>query len=286
MPSHGTRKYRALGQEEDEPFGRPVAEDREDHRGAGLIDEGDAVEIDTGASRHASGIARLRSAPACPTPRPVLGSPAPQPDAFSYAPHLPRSPRGRSCAQRVAVGPSRPPHRRRRCRRSRARPARRRARPHLAHERVPRSPPRDRDGRAPVPSSRTGFTQPWKTRDALEPRRLGRRQGAIGAGRFIVRAWLMIVLLAYVAIFLALLIGLAFARQSNSDDRRAARAAGSPGIGIRALPRPRRRALLDVPPVLAVRGRRYGELRLRRAAATRRDRWSATARTRCRSTSG
>jgi hypothetical protein len=66
----------------------------------------------------------------------------------------------------------------------------------------------------------TGFTQPWKTRDALD--RLASRAlaGLVGAGRFVVRAWLMVVLLAYVAIFLAVLVGMTFARQSDSDDRR------------------------------------------------------------------
>ncbi len=72
-----------------------------------------------------------------------------------------------------------------------------------------------------------GFTQPWKTRDTLS--RVGRvvAKAAVGAGRFIVRAWIMIVLLAYVAIFLAVLVGMAFARQSNDSNRR-----GGSGIGL------------------------------------------------------
>jgi len=76
-----------------------------------------------------------------------------------------------------------------------------------------------------------GFTQPWKTHDALSRAGSAVAKAAIGAGRFIVRAWLMIVLLAYVAIFLALLIGMAFARQSNSDDRRGGSSSGLSGIG-------------------------------------------------------
>jgi len=66
----------------------------------------------------------------------------------------------------------------------------------------------------------TGFTQPWKTYDALSRAGSALAKAAIGTGRFIVRAWLMIVLLAYVAIFLAILIGMTFARQGNSNDRR------------------------------------------------------------------
>jgi hypothetical protein len=61
-----------------------------------------------------------------------------------------------------------------------------------------------------------GLTKPWETRT-----RLARAAGAVGAAllgvaRFVVRAWIAIVLVGYVAIFVAILIGLAFAR---SDDR-------------------------------------------------------------------
>ena len=61
-----------------------------------------------------------------------------------------------------------------------------------------------------------GFTKPWETRDALERAfaRVGRFLG--GALRFVVRAWLTIAILGYAAIFLALIIGLTFARQGNS----------------------------------------------------------------------
>ena len=75
----------------------------------------------------------------------------------------------------------------------------------------------------------TGFTQPWKTYDAFSRAGSAIAKAAIGAGRFIVRAWLMIVLLAYVAIFLAILIGMTFARQGNSNDRRGG---GFSGIGL------------------------------------------------------
>lgn len=66
-----------------------------------------------------------------------------------------------------------------------------------------------------------GFTKPWETRTKLEE--FGRRVGraAVGVGRFVVRAWISIVLVGYALIFLALVIGLAFASSSgDSRDRR------------------------------------------------------------------
>lgn len=77
----------------------------------------------------------------------------------------------------------------------------------------------------------TGFTQPWKTYDAVSRAGRATLRAAVGAGRFIVRAWLMIVLLAYVAIFLAVLIGMTFARQSSNDDRRGS-SGGFSGVGF------------------------------------------------------
>lgn len=65
-----------------------------------------------------------------------------------------------------------------------------------------------------------GFTKPWETRDKLHElgRRLGR--GALGVARFVVRAWISIVLVGYALIFLALMIALLFARGSDSRDSR------------------------------------------------------------------
>jgi len=65
-----------------------------------------------------------------------------------------------------------------------------------------------------------GFTKPWETRD-----RVARAASAVGrffagVGRFVVRAWVMIVLVAYAAIFVAIMIAMTFARQSDNDDRR------------------------------------------------------------------
>ena len=65
----------------------------------------------------------------------------------------------------------------------------------------------------------TGFTKPWETRDAFDRALAAAGRGLASAARFVVRAWLTIVLLAYAAIFLAVLVGLTFAR-SGSDDRR------------------------------------------------------------------
>jgi hypothetical protein len=73
----------------------------------------------------------------------------------------------------------------------------------------------------------TGFTKPWEGRDAR--RRVARAVGraVMGALRFIVRAWVTVVLLAYAAIFVALLIGMTFARQGNDNNSR--RNEGLPG---------------------------------------------------------
>ncbi len=70
-----------------------------------------------------------------------------------------------------------------------------------------------------------GFTRPWEGRDAR--RRIGRAigRGIMGSLRFIVRAWVAIVLVGYAAFFVGLLIAMTFARQGN-DDRRSG---GLPG---------------------------------------------------------
>jgi hypothetical protein len=64
-----------------------------------------------------------------------------------------------------------------------------------------------------------GFTKPWETRTRLAE--LGRRVSKVllGVGRFVVRAWISVVLIGYAAIFLALLIALVFARSSGSGSR-------------------------------------------------------------------
>jgi hypothetical protein len=72
----------------------------------------------------------------------------------------------------------------------------------------------------------TGFTKPWETRDALAKAASAIGRGLFAAGRFIVRAWLLVVMIAYAALFVALLIGLTFAGNRN-DDR-----GSSAGVGL------------------------------------------------------
>lgn len=73
-----------------------------------------------------------------------------------------------------------------------------------------------------------GFSKPWETVSALNA--FGRRvaNGALGLARFVVRAWVAIVLVGYVAIFIAIMIALAFTR---SSDNRESRSGGSFGFG-------------------------------------------------------
>jgi hypothetical protein len=66
----------------------------------------------------------------------------------------------------------------------------------------------------------TGFTKPWQTTDALSRAASAVGRGIAGVGRFIVRAWLMIVLVAYAALFLAILIGTMFAQSNNNSSSR------------------------------------------------------------------
>jgi hypothetical protein len=70
-----------------------------------------------------------------------------------------------------------------------------------------------------------GFTKPWETRTRLAA--FGHRAGKVllGVGRFVVRAWISVVLIGYALLFLALLVGLMFAR-SGGDSR------GSRGGGV------------------------------------------------------
>ncbi len=68
-----------------------------------------------------------------------------------------------------------------------------------------------------------GFTKPWETKGAIVRALTKAGRALEGAARFIVRAWVAIVLVAYVAIFVAVLIALAFGR---SDDRNSGRSTG------------------------------------------------------------
>lgn len=63
----------------------------------------------------------------------------------------------------------------------------------------------------------TGFTKPWVTRNRIE-RALGALwRGVVGVARFVVRAWIAIVLIGYTLLFVAILLAQMFARSSNDS---------------------------------------------------------------------
>jgi hypothetical protein len=66
----------------------------------------------------------------------------------------------------------------------------------------------------------SGFNKPWEGRETRQRvlRAAGRAVG--GALRFIVRAWVAIVLVGYAALFLALVLAMTFARQGNDSNSR------------------------------------------------------------------
>ncbi|HEY3818572.1 MAG TPA: hypothetical protein VGL81_15465 [Polyangiaceae bacterium] len=66
----------------------------------------------------------------------------------------------------------------------------------------------------------TGFAKPWEGRDARRQAVRAVGHALAGAMRFIVRAWVAVVLVSYAAIFLALVIGMTFARQGNDSSSR------------------------------------------------------------------
>ena len=80
-----------------------------------------------------------------------------------------------------------------------------------------------------------GFTQPWVTRDRMS--RFFDKAGRViaGVGRFIVRAWLTVVLLGYVAIFLAIVIGLTVAQSNNNNRSRGGFGGGLIYVVLRVL---------------------------------------------------
>ena len=64
----------------------------------------------------------------------------------------------------------------------------------------------------------TGFTKPWETREKAW-QVLSAIGGALfAAGRFVVRAWLLIAMIAYALLFVGIIIGLTFARGSSDRD--------------------------------------------------------------------
>ncbi len=63
-----------------------------------------------------------------------------------------------------------------------------------------------------------GFTKPWDTKDSLAKIFATLGRGLLGVGRFVVRAWILAVMVGYAALFVALLIALSAA--NNNDNRR------------------------------------------------------------------
>ncbi|MES2504295.1 MAG: hypothetical protein V4534_05390 [Myxococcota bacterium] len=64
-----------------------------------------------------------------------------------------------------------------------------------------------------------GFSKPWERKEAFDVAWSRIKRSVLGVAKFVVRAWITIVMVAYVAIFAAILIALAFAQKSDRDDR-------------------------------------------------------------------
>jgi hypothetical protein len=74
-----------------------------------------------------------------------------------------------------------------------------------------------------------GFTKPWETRTKIQNALRKAGKTLVGVGRFVVRAWIAIVLIAYVAIFVALMIAMMFAQ---SNDNRRSRSSFGDGLAF------------------------------------------------------
>lgn len=77
----------------------------------------------------------------------------------------------------------------------------------------------------------TGFTQPWVVRGAFTRFFGAIGRGLMGVARFIVRAWIMIVLVGYALIFLAIIFGLA----SSKGERDRGGGLGAVGLLFRVI---------------------------------------------------
>lgn len=62
-----------------------------------------------------------------------------------------------------------------------------------------------------------GFEKPWETKEAFARAFEAVGRALVGAGRFVVRAWLLVVMISYALLFLALILGATFAKQGSSD---------------------------------------------------------------------
>ena len=65
----------------------------------------------------------------------------------------------------------------------------------------------------------TGFSKPWEKIEGLALFWSKAKSMFLAAAKFIVRAWISIVMIAYVAIFALILIGLMFGKKSDDDER-------------------------------------------------------------------
>jgi hypothetical protein len=70
-----------------------------------------------------------------------------------------------------------------------------------------------------------GFNKPWETKEAAERFFAAVGRALLAAGRFLVRAWLLIAMVGYALLFIGVMIALTLSRGSN-DDR------NSPGLSI------------------------------------------------------
>ena len=61
----------------------------------------------------------------------------------------------------------------------------------------------------------SGFTKPWETRESLGRFVTRAAEVVVGLGRLVVRAWLLIAIVAYAAIFIAIAIGLGSSRDDS-----------------------------------------------------------------------
>jgi hypothetical protein len=77
----------------------------------------------------------------------------------------------------------------------------------------------------------TGFTKPWAAHDARQRVVSAASHALASAVRFVVRAWVAVVLVGYAAIFISLLLAMTFARQGN--DSSATRSSGRFTLGRR-----------------------------------------------------
>lgn len=64
----------------------------------------------------------------------------------------------------------------------------------------------------------TGFTKPWHQQEMLEKWLKKAKKGFLGVLKFVVRAWICIVMVAYVAIFALILIALTFSKSNDREE--------------------------------------------------------------------